>query len=735
MALIPRIAAAATRFGAAGALAWMVTFALVVPTGTAWRDPLVLAFVGGSIALWTVALVAVCAPAAALLRALFRGPAAPVPAPLVARTYGIVLLAAAVAFVVLRPGVVDGWLPEYVTRREPIVLVVRSGVASAVGFIAGGLWIGLRHRHSMPVGLLAAHYVAARIVLHDAVWRSFEPNWWLLDAGGLVLLTLGFAGAFAGDPPAWRRRLAGVCAAAAGLCIVVVLGVYGRSGAPRAALREAYPAAADMIRLVQARMDLDGDGFAAWLGGLDCDDSDPSVSPVALEIVGNGVDDNCAGGDLGHAPAAPPEPRRDKSVPKLNVVLLSVDALRADMVTSEAMPHLRAFAERSAHFTRAYAQASFTDNSVRSLMSGRYPWDFDTGFQFFGQEPSMAELLAAARFQTHAIKVNVLLTPYAFQGFTRVDDEISPRNKAHDAVTGDATADKAIAALDELSADGHAFFLWAHFFDAHADYVAHEGTPIAGDDDAARYRQEVWFTDRQLGRVLDHLRAAGLLERSIVVVTADHGELIGERGRYGHAYWLDEGVLRVPLIVHAPGVPAGELATRVRLIDVYPTVLRLAAGIDAASDGHDLAEVWDGTDVEDRDVFARTTYGEARLRAGIVGDHKLVVDLVHGTERLYDLAQTPARRKTASTPTPSGRSACGRRSASAGTPRSTTPCSPASRRASLRVKCRPRCGVASTSRCTNATATGGSGPRVRASKRYANLRADGLHLEGLHEVR
>ncbi len=639
--MIPSIAAAATRFGAAAALAWMVTVALIIPTGAAWREPLVLAYVGGALALWTAGLIAVGALVGALWSAVWKHPSAAATGRSAARIYGLVLLTATAGFFALRPEIVDGWIPEYVTRREPIVLVARVLLASLGGFVLAGGWVGLRHRRSIPMWLLALHYVVVRVLFHDAVWRTFDPRWWLLDLAGLVLLALGWSSLLQGPLLGWRRRVTIAIAMLGGATGVVLLASYGSNGAERASLHASYPGPAELVRLAQARMDLDGDGFASWLGGLDCDDDDPSVSPAALELVGNGIDDNCGGGDLTDAPAMPAPPKRRKG-PEYSVIVITIDALRADMLSPEFMPNLARFAAQSATFTRAYAQASFTDNSIRSLMTGRYPMDFDTGSQFLGQEPSLAELLSAAGFDTYAVKVNALLTPYAFQGFAHVDDEVASLNERHDAVTSAQTADAVIAALDRRGGGGQPLLLWAHFADPHADYVGHPEAPIDGEDAAARYRQEVWFTDRHVGRVLDHMRSMGLFERSIVVVTSDHGELIGEGGRYGHATWLDEKVLRVPLVVRGPGVPVGRLTTRVRLIDVYPTVLRLAAGIDAASDGEDLREVWSGTpDVADRDVFARTTYDGHRQRAGIVGDHKIIIDLNHGTEVLLDLREDP----------------------------------------------------------------------------------------------
>jgi len=120
---------------------------------------------------------------------------------------------------------------------------------------------------------------------------------------------------------------------------------------------------------------------------------------------------------------------------------------------------------------------------------------------------------------------------------------------------------------------------------------------------------------------------------------------LGEGGRYGHGRMLDELVIRPVLVLAGPGVPPGRHATRVRLIDVYPTLLELAAGIEAPCDGEDLARVWSGGEQRDRDVFVQGTYAGTDLRAAIVGDFKLVWDLRAGVESLYDLARDPREHR------------------------------------------------------------------------------------------
>src|SRR5690606_31495038 len=101
------------------------------------------------------------------------------------------------------------------------------------------------------------------------------------------------------------------------------------------------------------------------------------------------------------------------------------------------------------------------------------------------------------------------------------------------------------------------------------------GAPHFGDRAADRYDAEIAFVDLQVGRILDQLRAAGLDGSTIVVVTADHGEELGEHGQRYHGRSLYNQGTRIPLVIHDPGAAPHVVDTPVSLADVMPTVLDL----------------------------------------------------------------------------------------------------------------------------------------------------------------
>jgi len=187
--------------------------------------------------------------------------------------------------------------------------------------------------------------------------------------------------------------------------------------------------------------------------------------------------------------------------------------------------------------------------------------------------------------------------------------------------------------------------VWAHYFDPHDLYDAHEGFDF-GSEDVDRYDSEIAFTDHHVGRLLDGLRARGLEERTIVVFVADHGEEFRDHGQLRHSKTLYEEVLRVPLVVRVPGFAPARVAPPVRTLDVAPTLTALVGlPVPAAFTGH----AWRAQ----RGAFLtpppRTLVAETRRLAdkrGIrEGAWKLILDRASGRVELFDLASDPEERK------------------------------------------------------------------------------------------
>ena len=225
-----------------------------------------------------------------------------------------------------------------------------------------------------------------------------------------------------------------------------------------------------------------------------------------------------------------------------------------------------------------------------------------------------------------------------------MDLSLAPRNASFRGRTSEDMTSLALRHLDELRAGDKPFFLWIHYFDPHGEYLSHEGTPFSGDDARSRYLQEVWSTDAALGRLYDHLEATGYFDSGALALVGDHGELLGEQGLYGHAVGIEELALRTLALVRGPGVPAGEHATRVRVFDLFPTLLDLCAGVRVDVDAAHLGPVWSGQERADRRVVARTTYAGGQFKRVVLeGSMRLVQDVVLGTLSLHDLARDPSQ--------------------------------------------------------------------------------------------
>jgi arylsulfatase A-like enzyme len=323
----------------------------------------------------------------------------------------------------------------------------------------------------------------------------------------------------------------------------------------------------------------------------------------------------------------------------VDVLLLTVDTLRADFVHSYGFPHettpnIDALAERGALFEMAVAASTKTAPSHASIMTSRYvrehsigSWNGATRLE---GATTLAERFRAAGYQTAAFVSNVVLKSRSGldAGFDRYDDDLSgaEANRGHlferDA---EQTATRAIEWLHGLPRD-QAFFLWVHLQDPHGPYTPPEPfdqrvpeVPLRTDRElrvlktnqgqgglphyqaldgvrrppryAGLYAGEVAFVDEWVGRLVAAARERQRLPGTTVLLTADHGESLDEAGfffQHGHATTPEQA--RVPLLVVAPGVPRTRVAEVVSHVDIAPTLLELA-GLPALEDASGVSLV------------------------------------------------------------------------------------------------------------------------------------------------
>lgn len=306
-----------------------------------------------------------------------------------------------------------------------------------------------------------------------------------------------------------------------------------------------------------------------------------------------------------------------------SVLIITLDTTRADRLSCYGYgeltsKHLDRLATEGTLFMNAIAQAAVTPVSHASIFTGQEPYNHGLRVLHGLHENrlrescvTLAEVLRDAGYQTAAF-VSAFPVAERFglhQGFETFDADFmidSPRavvspdgvvNTQSNQRRADATTDRALAWLAEAR---EPFLLWLHYFDPHdallrppAEFMKpHERPgPTLRDRLRAIYDVEIRFMDQQIGRVLDHLRASGGFDRTVIVAVADHGEGLGDHNWWTHGILYQEQI-RVPLIICAPSVPGQRgVDYLVRTIDIMPTVLELV-GIDKpqspATDGASL---------------------------------------------------------------------------------------------------------------------------------------------------
>jgi choline-sulfatase len=347
-----------------------------------------------------------------------------------------------------------------------------------------------------------------------------------------------------------------------------------------------------------------------------------------------------------------------------NVLLVTIDTLRADHVGSYGgrdadTPVLDALAARGVRFATAIAHAPLTAPSHASILTSLLPPAHgvrDNGTFVLPAAPTtLAEVFRAAGYRTAAFISGFPLDHrFGFaRGFETYDDHLlrgaDSRRASYVERPAAATTRSAV---DWLRASPAPWFAWVHYFDPHAPYEP--PADLAVRFAARPYDGEIASVDRELGRLL---AAAGTGEgRTLVLVTSDHGESLGEHGEATHGVFVYDSTLRVPWIMAGPGVPRGRVSEVVaRGIDVSPTLLDYARlRVPGAMQGRSLRPAAEGRPMEDAPAYAESLFcqlslGWAPLYAWRTARWKLV-DAPR--PELYDLAGDPAEARDVSTSHP-----------------------------------------------------------------------------------
>lgn len=358
------------------------------------------------------------------------------------------------------------------------------------------------------------------------------------------------------------------------------------------------------------------------------------------------------------APDAPAAPKPKPTGPEapLNVLLILVDSMRADMPWAgyerAIAPNLTALEKQSVSYTRGYSTSSYTAKSVAAVLSGKYPSSLKRSGFFFTRYPAsnlfLAELLQKAGVRTLSAHAHMYMKPGngMDQGFDswQVIDGITFDNKTDNHVTSHKLTPLAIDLLKSVP-EGKRFFMYLHYMDPHDQYLAHEEAPDWGKKARDRYDQEMFYTDLHIGKLLDHCRAQPWWDRTAVIVSADHGEAFGEHKMYRHAFELWNVLTHVPLFVRLPGVEGRRIDVPRGHVDIAPTVLDLMH-LKAEHDfvGKSLVrELYGAEAPESRPVLLDlpADSNNPERHALILGDYKLLVFEGGWRKDLYNLKTDP----------------------------------------------------------------------------------------------
>lgn len=357
------------------------------------------------------------------------------------------------------------------------------------------------------------------------------------------------------------------------------------------------------------------------------------------------------------ATCAPQAPKR------LNIVVVSIDTLRADHLGCygygrPTSPSIDAFAARSVLFENAHSSASWTLPSFASLFTSLYStthgcWKVDSRLE--SEHDTLAEHLRDAGYDTSLVVPHMFLSgQYGLQqGFVHIDDTlVRTATESNKVVSSPAMTQKAVDWLERKkgSKEDSPFFLWVHYFDPHDLYLPHEGVSeqFGTTEEIDLYDGEIRFVDDHVGRLLKKVDELYGLDRTVVAIVADHGEEFGEHGHRRHGYSLYQEAVRIPLILHAPGMAPRRVEDLVSNIDFMPTLLELAeVAPRGRMEGRSLVPHLQGGSLPPRGALSEVRWhDEQDMRCWREGDLKLHEDRSHGKERdeLYDLAADPAER-------------------------------------------------------------------------------------------
>ncbi len=389
----------------------------------------------------------------------------------------------------------------------------------------------------------------------------------------------------------------------------------------------------------------------------------------------------------------------DASAERPNILLISIDSLRSDHLgcygySKDTSPFIDELAGRGARFTNAVSTTSWTLPAHAAMLTGLNDSTHglvDNGLRLSEDHVTLAELLKEQGYRTAGFYGAPYLHPTfgMGQGFDVYQSCMSEAADDGEVVRQSARSNKAPSHADVTGPrtrgfvkdwaatirEGEAWFAFVHLWDVHYDFIApkayvdlfdpnysgsidgrlmsnpdirHDMSPRDLEHVKAQYDAEIRFTDDIVRGIFDDLEARGMLDNTLVILTADHGEEFFEHGRKGHNKTLFEEVVRIPLIMSWPGqIDAGlVLEQQAQIIDFMPTIAA-ATGWDGtlAVQGRDLGPVLAGLQVESSPALLELLIDKGSQRALRTNEWKLIKPHERSPGYWFDLEKDPAEKQ------------------------------------------------------------------------------------------
>lgn len=396
----------------------------------------------------------------------------------------------------------------------------------------------------------------------------------------------------------------------------------------------------------------------------------PTVAPGGTQTAGSNANNANQGGTASSAAAAPGSTGTAAAASdlapaggqagKLNVLMISIDSMRADMpwlgYERPIAPVLTELAKKSVSYSRFYSISSYTAMSLGGFLGGRYPSELERSGYFFGNYPDSVvmfpELLKEAGVRTMSGHAHFYFDVKAGfrQGFDvyKIVEGLSADNTTDKNITSPQHLALAKEQLSDRANTSGPFFAWYHFLDPHDLYMQHEGIKGWGKKARDLYDGEIAFVDKHVGELLEFVNQQEWGKRTAVIITSDHGEAFGEHKQYRHGFEVWENLVHVPLIIHAPGIKPRQVDVPRSAIDLAPTIMELVGVARPASlQGTSLVAELFGAEPQARDVIVdlpRTSDNDRR-RAMIRGDYKITAYGDDFGYELYDIKNDPGEKK------------------------------------------------------------------------------------------